>query len=186
VVLGVAYELKRLVGYVVSREGVELKMSELKSYLQQNLPEHMVPKAIAILNEIPLTINGKIDRRALPDPMGNEDESYSKYEKARDAIEETLVTIWQEVLGLERVGINDNFFELGGHSLLIIQIVSRVQQLFGTQISVNSFFQKPTVADMAEHIKNQQISEQEFQELEQILNQIDQLSEEEVKALFIT
>src|SRR5436190_1490224 len=140
---------QRLVAYVVSSaEGTELKPGELRRYLQEKLPEYMVPGVFVQLAELPLTANGKVDRRALPAAapgMGVE----SAYVAARNPTEELLCGIWAEVLKTERVGIDDNFFELGGHSLLATQVISRMRAAFGVEVLLRSLFEQPSVRGLA-------------------------------------
>ena len=118
---------KRLVGYVVGKSGErELHASELRSYLQERLPDYMVPAKLVVLDSMPLLPNGKVNRRALPvaDIKGEE----KNYVAPRDAVEDTIANIWGEVLAVAQVGVEDNFFELGGHSLLATQVVARISE----------------------------------------------------------
>jgi amino acid adenylation domain-containing protein len=133
---------KRLLGYVVGEEWATA--AELKRYLRERLPEYMVPEAIVILDEMPVTANGKIDRKRLPPAPGVGSNVASEYVAARTPVEEMVVGIYEEVLKLDRVGIHDNFFEMGGHSLLATQIVSRVKNAFGVAIEVRNIFEDPT------------------------------------------
>ena len=114
------------------------------------LPEYMVPTAYVQLKRIPLTPNGKIDRKSLPEP--DKDMREQEYVGPRNAREETLCRLWQEVLRRERVGIHDNFFNIGGHSLLAVQVISRIKQAFTIEMPLSVLFAAPTVARMAEHI----------------------------------
>ncbi len=139
---------KRLVGYVVGEAGAELQTSELRQHLAEKLPEHMIPALVVQLDELPLTPNGKVDRRALPEPDAARPEEAGAYVAARTAVEEQLCAIWQQVLGLERVGIHDNFFSLGGDSILSIQIVARANQA-GLALSPRLLFQHQSVAALA-------------------------------------
>ncbi len=139
---------KRLVGYVVTEAGAELSTSELRQHLTEKLPEHMIPALLVQLEELPLTPNGKVDRRALPVPDAARPEEAGAYVAARTAVEEQLCAIWQQVLGLERVGIHDNFFSLGGDSILSIQIVARANQA-GLALSPRLLFQHQSVAALA-------------------------------------
>ena len=143
---------KRLVGYVVGNR--QVSSQDLREYLRERLPDYMVPGAIVQLEEMPLTANGKLDRRALPKPeLGG---AGSEYERPRTAVEEIVCGIWSEVLRAERVGVRDNFFELGGHSLLATQVVSRVRMLFGVEVSLRNLFTDPTVEAMASEVEQQQ------------------------------
>ncbi|HLL48523.1 MAG TPA: condensation domain-containing protein, partial [Longimicrobiaceae bacterium] len=140
---------KRLVGYVVPKEGAELSVPALKVRLQEQMPEHMVPSALIVLESLPLSANGKVDRRALPAP---EQES-TAYVAPRTATEEVLAGIWVSVLGLERVGVEEGFFELGGHSLLATRVVSRIREVFGVEVPLRALFEAPTVAALGARIE---------------------------------
>ncbi len=122
---------------------------QLKSYLQEKLPEHMVPSAIVILEKMPLTANGKVARKALPKPDRGRMVLAEGYVGARNPVEARLVGIWREVLGLERVGVHDNFFELGGDSILSIQIIARANSA-GLKLTPRQLFEHQTVARLAE------------------------------------
>ena len=145
---------KRLVAYIVPQKEQTLTVSVLRSFLKEKLPEYMVPSAIVILKALPLTSNGKLDRRALPAPDLHSQLS-DKYFAPRNSIEEVLSGIWAQVLKVERVGIHDNFFELGGHSLLATQIISRIPEAFGTSLPLRSLFKSPTVAQLSEVIASE-------------------------------
>src|SRR5438034_1317271 len=106
---------KRLVAYVVASGRGEGLEKELREYLRGRLPEYMVPSAVVEMEELPRTGSGKVERRRLPEPEGRRPEMGEEYEGPRTAEEQLLVGIWEEVLGLERVGVHDNFFDLGGH-----------------------------------------------------------------------
>jgi amino acid adenylation domain-containing protein len=149
---------KRLVAYVVStmdrQEDEELGgawITELKRYLREKLPEYMAPAAIMELEKLPLTANGKVDRKTLPAPMVNG--AAGKVEEARTPIEEILAGIWAEVLRLDRVGVNQDFFELGGHSLLATQVVSRIGEALGAEVELRAIFESPTVAGLAKAVE---------------------------------
>lgn len=148
-------EDKRLVAYLVSR-GDKLGEPEVRQYLRTQLPEYMVPSAFVQLNELPLTENGKVDRRALPPPpMGNED----SFTPPRTAQEDILAGIWMDVLGLERIGVDDNFFDLGGHSVLATRVVAQAERM-GIRIPLRALFEAPTVALLAERIARLQASDE--------------------------
>ena len=157
-------EQKRLVAYIVPQtEGIStpqeqslLAVTELRQFLKAQLPEYMVPSAFVILESLPLTSNGKVDRRALPAP---DFQSEEQYVAPRNPIEEILASIWVKVLKVEQVGIHDNFFELGGHSLLATQLISRIRKAFKVEMPLRELFVAPTVAALAQVIKR--VSEQE-------------------------
>ncbi|HEU4884734.1 MAG TPA: amino acid adenylation domain-containing protein, partial [Longimicrobium sp.] len=135
---------RRLVAYYVGAEGVE---AELRAHLGERLPEYMVPAAFVALDALPLTANGKLDRRALPAPEGD---AYARgsYEAPLGEIETALAEIWTEVLGVDRVGRRDHFFELGGHSLLAIKLIGRMRQA-GLYMDVRALFTTPVLAELA-------------------------------------
>ncbi|HVI70367.1 MAG TPA: AMP-binding protein, partial [Pyrinomonadaceae bacterium] len=138
----------RLVGYVVLEEEASLSVTALRQGLSQRLPEYMIPASFMQLEELPLTANGKLDRRALPDPGHQRPALETERVGPSTPVEETLVRIWSEVLGLNEVGIHDNFFELGGDSILSIQIVARANQA-GLRLAPKHLFQYQTVAELA-------------------------------------
>ncbi|HEC84648.1 MAG: hypothetical protein DRR08_15420 [Candidatus Parabeggiatoa sp. nov. 2] len=156
---------KRLAAYIIPNRKVAPTPTELRHFLKEQLPDYMVPAAFVMLEKLPKTPNGKIDRHALPtpDPL----ERYIEEERVvpHTPIDEILTTIWTEVLALEQIGIHDNFFELGGHSLLIIQIISRVQETLHVELSLSSLFDCPTIAELALHIETVRGDEPHRQQL---------------------
>ena len=112
-------------------------------------PHYMVPGVVVTLDALPLNANGKVDRKALPEP---DLASSSQYEPPQDEVEEALAEIWSEILGVEQVGRHDNFFELGGHSLLAVQIVARVQADMQVELKISEVFKHPLLSDLAECI----------------------------------
>jgi amino acid adenylation domain-containing protein/non-ribosomal peptide synthase protein (TIGR01720 family) len=140
--------LRQLVAYLVPREGKKLTSGELRAFLNEKLPEYMVPTSFVFLERIPLTLNGKVDRNALPAPDHLQGDGDRVFTAPRTDVEKTLVEIWSNVLGLERVGVHDNFFDLGGDSILSIQIVARASQA-GLRLMPRQLFQHQTVADLA-------------------------------------
>ncbi|MDB4970229.1 MAG: tycC2 [Myxococcales bacterium] len=139
---------QRLVAYVVAPQ-TGATASALREHLKARLPEYMVPSAFVLLDALPLTSNGKVDRKALPAPEGARPELDDSYVAPRTAVEETLAAIWRELLGLERVGIHDHFFEIGGHSLLATQMTSRIRAALGVELSLRTLFESPTVSELA-------------------------------------
>jgi acyl carrier protein len=145
---------KRLVAYVVL-EGMPVDGSELRRFLEQRLPEYMMPASIVILESLPLTSNGKLDRHALPAPDLTGAADREGYVAPRTAVEEILASIWATVLRLERVGIQDNFFALGGHSLLATQVVSRLRTAMGIELPLRALFEDPTIAALATRVSSE-------------------------------
>jgi len=142
---------KRLVAYVTApKEGAGASAEELRAYLQGVLPNYMVPSVFVVLDEMPLTASGKLDRRSLPAPSPSSHVSQD-HEAPRGEVEEALAGIWQELLKVQRVGRNDNFFELGGHSLLIVQMMERLRRV-GLSQEVRQVFESPTLADLAAEV----------------------------------
>jgi amino acid adenylation domain-containing protein len=144
---------KRLVAYVVPKQEPAPTINGLRSFLKEKLPEYMIPSAFVFLDTIPLTPNGKMDRKALPAPDQNRPEPEENYVAPRTPVEELLAEIWAEVLKLHKVGIRDNFFELGGHSLLATQVISRLCNSFKVEVPLRALFESPTVAGLAERIE---------------------------------
>ncbi|HBL59419.1 MAG TPA: non-ribosomal peptide synthetase [Cyanobacteria bacterium UBA8803] len=139
---------KRLVAYIITKDSSNVQ-AQLPSFLAQKLPDYMIPYAFVVMEAFPLTPNGKLDRNAFPAPdLSN----FIDLVPPRTPTEEIVATIWAEVLGLETVGIHNNFFELGGHSLLAILILSRLQQALGVQLPLQTLFEEPTVAELADAI----------------------------------
>ncbi|OUL34271.1 non-ribosomal peptide synthetase [Nostoc sp. T09] len=126
---------------------------ELRQFLKGRLPEYMVPTTFMILEAMPLTPNGKLDRKALPKPERVRLELEGNYVAPRTPTEKQIAEIWTQVLRLERVGIHNNFFELGGHSLLGIQVVSRLRQALQVEILMSNLFELPTIADLAQRVE---------------------------------
>jgi amino acid adenylation domain-containing protein len=144
-------EERRLVAYLVADED-RLTAGELRDFLRERLPEHMVPAAFAWLEALPLTANGKVDRRALPVAEEGSGGEGREPVAPRTPFEELLAGIWAEALRAERVGVEDNFFDLGGHSLLATRVISRIREAFGVGLPVRSLFDRPTVSRLAEVI----------------------------------
>lgn len=142
---------KRLAAYASARPGTETSEKALKQYLEKRLPRYMVPSSITLLENLPKTPNGKIDRKALPNP---DRIAHAGKQKPRNDVEKKIAEIWQEVLGVEQVGIEEDFFALGGHSLLATQIMARVEEFFSTKIPLSKLFESPTVAAMARSIES--------------------------------
>lgn len=139
---------KRLVAYVVVNGESATTMNELRRFLQCKLPEYMIPSAFVAIAHIPLTPNGKVDRRTLPIP-DQRPELETPFVAPRNAIEIKLAQIWSEVLGIGSIGINDNFFDLGGNSLLAVRLFTQIEQKFGQKLPLATLFQSPTIEELA-------------------------------------
>jgi len=144
---------KILVAYLVPRSGLELIATDLRRALGEALPDYMVPSAFVSLDALPLTPNGKVDRKALPDPDQSRIVSGNIYVPPRGPIEESLVAIWGELLGRDRIGVHDNFFDLGGYSLVATRLVARVRDVFGVEPPLRDFFESATIAGLARMVE---------------------------------
>lgn len=140
---------KRLAAYVSPHPEQTLSASELRRFLQEKLPEYMIPSAFIVRQTLPLTPSGKIDRRALPPPETSRPELEAIYVAPQTELEQAIATIWQKILNVERVGIHDSFFELGGHSLLLVQVHSQLHERFNTNLSMLDLFRYPTISSLA-------------------------------------
>ncbi|MCZ7431308.1 amino acid adenylation domain-containing protein [Streptomyces sp. WMMC1477] len=150
---------QRLVAYVTGAgdgtgpgSGADVPEDELGGFLARRLPEYMVPSAFVVLPELPLSANGKVDRKALPEPELGRAAARIPYVAPRDELERTIAALWCELLGLEQVGAHDNFFDLGGHSLRMSELRLRLIESLGTEISMVELFQYPTVGSLAAHL----------------------------------
>jgi amino acid adenylation domain-containing protein len=146
-------EGKRLVAYVTVKEGAAMDAGTLRTHLKQRLPEYMVPFAYVVLDALPLTPNGKVDRKALPEPDSESATHRREYVAPRTPVEQTLATLWSEVLRHDGPGVLDDFFELGGHSLLATQLVSRIRDAFQVELPLRELFESPTVARLAQRVE---------------------------------
>jgi amino acid adenylation domain-containing protein len=171
----------RLAAYVLSIQERTVTGSELRDYLAERLPEYMVPPVIMFVDQWPLTPNGKVDRRALPPPM--QMLRAEEYVAPRTSVEEVLASIWAEVLGVERVGVNDNFFELGGHSLLATQMMTQVRESLQVELVVRSLFEAPTVAGLSAVLLEVSNEPEKTVETADLLLKLAQLADDEVEAM---
>lgn len=179
---------RRLVAYVVPAGDSPPSVTELRNSLKQTLPEYMVPTAFVMLDKLPLSPNGKVDRRALAAPDIARPELEEAFVSPRTAVEEVVAGIWAAVLGVERVGVEDNFFELGGHSLLATQVVSRIQEAFQMELPLRYLFEWPTVAGLAESLGRagggaNRVAPEHLEKIARVLIRLNQLSEEEAKTM---
>jgi amino acid adenylation domain-containing protein len=171
---------KYLVAYVVPRQNSVVTVDQVRSFLKEKLPDYMIPSAFMFLDSLPLT-NGKLDRKALPEPKPQRPDISQPYLPPRTMIERELARVWAEILFLDRVGIHDDFFELGGHSLAATRVVSQVIKHFQIEIPLQFLFQAPTIAEMAAVIMEHQAKKLGEKDLERILAELESMSEEEAQ-----
>jgi acyl carrier protein len=170
---------KYLCAYVVM-EG-EVAPGALKAYLSEYVPDYLVPSAFIMLESLPRTLTGKVDRRALPAPGQLREPDEPEFVAPRTATEETIAGIWAEVLGVERIGVNDNFFQLGGHSLLATQVASRIHVAFQIDIPLRHIFESPTVAGLSVIVEEARASGED-EKIARLLERLEQLPEDEARA----
>jgi hypothetical protein len=139
----------RLIAYLIPRSSPSPPVTTLRSTLATTLPDYMVPAVFLWLDAFPRLATGKVDRQALPVPPSSRPELATPFVAPCTPLEETLVTLWTEILGLDQVGIHDDFFALGGHSLLVTQLAARLYDTLHVEIPAAEFFEAPTVAHMA-------------------------------------
>jgi acyl carrier protein len=157
-------------------------IGELREYVKKKLPEYMAPSWIVMMEEMPLTPNGKVDRRALPDPTVNRIGESASYAPPQTPVEELLVEIYEGVLKVDRVGRDDNFFEIGGHSLLATQVISRVNNTFGMEIGVRTIFEASTVAKLAEALTALEPKPGQTEKIAMILKKLSGMTDVEASA----
>jgi amino acid adenylation domain-containing protein len=173
---------RRLVAYIVFHAEA-ISAGELREAAGRMLPDYMVPTAFVTLKRLPLTLNGKVDRKALPAP-GDESEQ-GDYVAPRTPVEEAMAGIWGALLGREQMSVEDNFFDLGGHSLLATQVISRVRETFQVDVPLQALFELPTIAGLAAAVDRAQSDrdQENDAELASLLAELEQLSDEEAQAL---
>ncbi len=181
---------ERLVAYVVGREAAP-SVSALRGYLGDRLPQFMVPAAFEVVEALPRTPSGKVDVSRLPAPELDREAEAAAYVAPRNAVEEALAAIFQEILGIARVGVDDNFFALGGHSLLATQVITRLRDGFRLDVPLHVLFEAPTVAELAaalvpfldEHEEASVHGAGTEDRVDALLRQLEQLPDDEVEAL---
>jgi acyl-CoA synthetase (AMP-forming)/AMP-acid ligase II/acyl carrier protein len=162
---------ERLAAYLVASPEHPPAIADLRHFLREKLPSHMIPSAFVLLDRLPLTPNGKVDRRRLPEPENRHPGLETSFVSPRTELEKTIAKIWQELLRVNKVGLHDNFFDLGGHSLLMTQVISRVREAFQVELPVRRFFESPTIAALARLIEDMLVEE------------IQQMSDDEARSL---
>jgi acyl carrier protein len=174
---------KRLVAYVTPKAKDFPTVSELRHFLQQKLPDYMIPSAFVFLEALPLNPNGKVDRRALPAPDSTRPNLNQDFTPPENDVEKVLAGIWEEVLDLKQVGLFDNFFELGGHSLLATQIISRINALFEIDTPLRTLFEAPTITELAKALLEPADSRQHIEQTAQLILELSELSDEEINVM---
>jgi amino acid adenylation domain-containing protein len=154
----------RLIAYFTSANQTNPSVSELRSFLKEQLPDYMIPSAFVSLTAIPLTPNGKVDRLSLPVPENSRPELAVQFDEPRNKIEERLAQTWEAVLDIRQIGINDDFFDLGGHSLLIAQLIAQIERDFHVALPGRVLFEFPTIAGVASAIETKQRQEAKLRE----------------------
>jgi amino acid adenylation domain-containing protein len=152
---------KKLVAYVVPKINSENFISDLRHYLKDKLPDFMVPSVFVVMEKLPMTPNGKIDRKALPEPeiiLKSESGNDSTVLLQQSTTEETLVDIWKEILNINKVGTRDNFFEIGGHSLIGVRMFIEIEKRLGVKLNLQSLFKSPTIEDLSKVIDKEESS----------------------------
>jgi hypothetical protein len=145
---------KRLVAYVVLQPNGVLRTTELRTHLQQTVPDYMIPSAFVVLDKFPVTTSGKVDRSRLPAPAEERPELAEAFVRPRTQIEQDLARIWELVLKVKGVGVHDNFFRLGGHSLLATQVISQVNGVLHVEMPLRALFESPTIAEFAQVVEH--------------------------------
>jgi amino acid adenylation domain-containing protein len=173
---------KQIVGYIVRREEVEER--EIREEMRKKLPEYMMPVVIVEMEKLPLTTNGKVDRRALPSPEWARRGIEDIFVAPRTAAEQVMADIWSAVLGIDRVGVQDNFFELGGHSLLATQVISRVRDIFQIeQLPLRNLFERPTISGILQAVEEAWGDAEVVETIAQTVMELQELSSDEMDLL---
>src|SRR5712691_3579350 len=146
---------KHLVAYLVPCEARAPAIDELRDFLRQRLPAHMIPSVFVVLESLPLSPSGKVDRRALPSTNGIKPANVTSFTAPADELELKLTRIWERVLGIDSIGVNDNFFELGGHSLLAVRLFDQIEKSFSRNLPLATLFQAPTVKQLARVLREE-------------------------------
>ncbi|TNP23667.1 amino acid adenylation domain-containing protein [Bacillus sp. CD3-5] len=142
---------KKIFAFIIQAEGTNISVNEVKDRLKNTLPHYMIPQVICWINEIPITLNGKIDQKKLP--FGRNDLISQKKTLPRNVLEQQLIAIWEEILSLSSIGINDDFFDLGGHSIKAIEVIGAIRKKLGLQLPLSCLFEHKTIKGLSEYIK---------------------------------
>lgn len=154
---------QRLVAYVVPQQRAASITGELRSFLKEHLPEYMLPTSFVALDALPLTANGKVDRKALPAPEQIRLETEAAHVAPQTEVERTIAGVWQEALRIEQVGVHNNFFDLGGHSLLMVKVHNKLRGVVGRDLSIVDMFKYPTISSLANYLSREQTEQPALQ-----------------------
>ena len=183
VVLSAESHTAYLVAYLLPNQGSPLSVDGLRNFLKAKLPNYMIPAVFVILDSLPLTPTGKVDRKALPAPDLVRPAAGEVFVSPRTPVEKVVAKIWADVLGVDQVGVHDNFFDLGGHSLLATQVSSRVFNRCRVELPLRTLFEKPTVEELAIAITKIQADGAGQDDLAHLLAEMDALSDAEAERL---
>jgi len=167
-------DTKRLLAYIVSNGTHSPSAGELRALLRVQLPDYMLPSTFIRVDKLPISANGKVDRDALPAPEADNILQEDEFVAPRTPLEERVTAIIASLLGLDRVGVNENFFLIGGHSLLGTQLIARVRDAFGVDLSLRAIFDLPTPAQLAqeiEHLMVARLDAMSAEEIQRLLHQ---------------
>jgi amino acid adenylation domain-containing protein len=174
---------RKIVAYIAGDAELAQLGGQLRADAQRRLPEYMVPANFVFLESFPLTPQGKIDRAALPVPNQERPSSENSFVAPRTPVEMSLAAIWQDILGVQRVGAYDSFFDLGGHSLSLIQLSARIRTAFEVEVPIRVLFDSPTLAGMTVAIAAAGIENENAAEMSQVIDELAQMSPEDIRAL---
>ncbi len=174
---------KALAAYFTTVHNEDLDSARMRSFLEEHLPDYMIPALFMRLDEMPVDPSGKINRRLLPEADLSKIKAQTEYVAPRTPTEEKLCDMMKEVLQIERVGIKDNFFDLGGHSMMATQVVSRIRETFDVELSLRTLFENPTAEGIAQALIEAESETQDAETLDAMLSEIENLSDEEIEKL---
>ncbi|MCD9188137.1 MAG: amino acid adenylation domain-containing protein [Pyrinomonadaceae bacterium] len=174
---------KRLIAYVVPKNGATPEPAQIREFLKEKLPDYMIPSSFIVLDKIPLNTNGKVDRKNLPLPDKTAAFSGREYVAPETELEKFVSAVWMDVTGLEKIGTDDNFFDIGGHSLLAMQVVSQLSDSLETEIPLRLIFEFPTIRQLCGELQTFDSNGGDLETIARYLNQINELSDDEAEAM---
>ena len=172
----------RIIAWVTMPAADEPSTTDIRAFLARSLPDYMLPSHIVVLDELPLLPNGKVDRRALPEPGAERPRLREEYVAPQTPVEQVLASVWADVLDTEMVGAHDDFFELGGHSILVMRLVNSMRDVLGVNVPLAAVFAQPTVAGLAEHIRSDASDGPAAERRATLVLDVSRLTDEEVEA----